>query len=301
VAVIDVDHFKRVNDTCGHLVGDKLLVAIAERLQSLCQRAGDFVARFGGEEFVVLTSNHVGEGATAWCEKLREALAELTVDHEDSAISITVSVGLCSTRPAVRQSRFALLESADHALYEAKDLGRNRVVAKHEEIPGRRDVSTDSTDYESRRLKALHKSGLLDSPPEARFDRVTRLAARVFDVPISLVSLVDRDRQWFKSSVGLECKQTAREVSICDKAIRKDTMTIVPDARLDARFSDSPLVTGEPFIRFYAGCPIWSEDGYRVGTLCIVDTKPREISDEDIDTLHDLASIVTQEFQASAK
>jgi len=266
--VIDVDHFKNVNDTCGHLVGDRLLVAIAEQLKSLCQRAGDFVARFGGEEFVVLTSNHVGEAATAWCNMLREAISEIEIDHEGCQVAVTVSIGLSSMHPVVKQSRFALLETADEALYAAKAAGRDRVIAKHADPLGDGSV-------------------------------VTRLAARIFDVPISLVSLVDADRQWFKSAVGIARKETGREISICDKAIQKDTMTIVPDARTDIRFAENLLVTGEPFIRFYAGCPIWSKDGYRVGTLCVIDTKPREFCERDIDTLHDLASIVTQEFQAS--
>src|SRR4051812_251084 len=106
---------------------------------------------------------------------------------------------------------------------------------------------------EELRLASLHAIGILDTPPEERIDRITRLAQRVFNVPIALVSLVDRNRQWFKSRCGLFQTETPRAMAFCDHAIRQEAALVVPDACIDPRFSDNPLVTGEPGIRFYAG------------------------------------------------
>lgn len=150
---------------------------------------------------------------------------------------------------------------------------------------------------EVRRLQALCSLGILDMPPSERFDRLTRLAARLFQVPISLVSLVEADRQWFKSSVGVAATETPREQSFCAHAILDDGVTVVPDATQDSRFRDNPLVTGEPEIRFYAGCPIRSVDGLPLGTLCIVDSRPRDFDPDDVRALRDLGEIVEQEIR----
>ena len=149
---------------------------------------------------------------------------------------------------------------------------------------------------EACRLAALHELHILDTPPEERFDRITRLARRLFDVPIALVSLVDADRQWFKSREGLEATETPRAVSFCSHAILQDHILVIPDAKLDPRFCDNPLVVGEPRVRFYAGCPLKSPDGYPLGTLCIIDRKSRELSAEDLDALKDLAGAVEQQL-----
>ncbi|ESQ77994.1 GAF domain-containing hybrid sensor histidine kinase/response regulator [Asticcacaulis sp. YBE204] len=135
-------------------------------------------------------------------------------------------------------------------------------------------LSTSLTDPESRRLRALRDLDILDSEPDPRFDEVTRLAAELFEVPITAVSLVDSERQWFKSSVGLEVCETSRDVAFCEYAIRNDAVMVVPDATQDPRFKDNELVVGEPGIRFYAGAPV-RFDGVLVGTLCLVDTEPR--------------------------
>ncbi|MDC7684945.1 ATP-binding protein [Asticcacaulis sp. BYS171W] len=135
-------------------------------------------------------------------------------------------------------------------------------------------LSAPLTDPESLRLRALRELDILDSEPDPRFDEVTRLAAELFEVPITAVSLVDSERQWFKSSVGLEVCETSRDVAFCEYAIRNDAVMIVPDATQDARFKDNDLVTGDPGIRFYAGAPV-RFDGVLVGTLCVIDTKPR--------------------------
>lgn len=151
---------------------------------------------------------------------------------------------------------------------------------------------------EELRLQTLRSLNILDTAPEERFDRVTRLARRVFDVPIALVSLVDKNRQWFKSHEGLDSSETPRDVSFCGHAILGSDVFVIPDAKKDERFADNPLVLQEPYVRFYAGCPLRSHNGMKLGTLCIVDHKPRTLSDGDLDTLIDLASMVERELAA---
>lgn len=150
------------------------------------------------------------------------------------------------------------------------------------------------------RLASLHATGILDTPPEERFDRITRLAQRMFGAPIALVSLVDRDRLWFKSRCGLSATQTPRAIAFCNHAVRHASMLVVPDASTDARFLDNPLVTGEPGVRFYAGQVLKSPDGQALGTLCIIDMRPREISAEDQACLQDLAGLVEDEIARTA-
>jgi len=142
---------------------------------------------------------------------------------------------------------------------------------------------------ETERLAALKALNILDTPPEARFDRITRLASRLFGVPIALVTLVDVNRQWFKSCYGLQSGETSRDISFCGHAILQSDTMIVPDALDDPRFVDNPLVTHEPYIRFYAGQPLNSSNGHRVGTLCIIDRRPRQFSTAEQETLKDLA------------
>ena len=146
-----------------------------------------------------------------------------------------------------------------------------------------------------RRLGALRASGLLDTPAEERFDRITRMAQRLFDVPIALVSLVDEDRQWFKSRQGLEIKETPRAFSFCAHAIEGEVAFQVADAGADMRFSENPLVLGDPHIRFYAGCPIAAPDGSKLGTLCVIDRQPRLLSESAVAVLRDLADMVEGE------
>jgi len=155
---------------------------------------------------------------------------------------------------------------------------------------------------ESERLGALQNTGLLDSLPEERFDRITRLAKAMFKVPISLVSLVDEDRQWFKSRQGLPATETPRDHAFCAHAILQDDIFVIPDALQDERFADNPLVEGSPNVRFYAGCPIKvasSEDANRkmpIGTLCVIDSKPRDLSEEERRALKDFGAMVEQEI-----
>jgi len=153
---------------------------------------------------------------------------------------------------------------------------------------------------EARRLQALHQLKILDTTPEERFDRITRLAARFFGVPIALVSLVDHDRQWFKSRNGLQVAQTSREVSFCGHAILQDETLVVPDALADDRFADNPLVLSEPRLRFYAGHPIVALDGSPIGTLCLIDHTPRLFGATQIKALRDMAALVERELHAGS-
>jgi diguanylate cyclase (GGDEF)-like protein len=151
---------------------------------------------------------------------------------------------------------------------------------------------------EPARLAALHGLGLLDTPGEERFERITRLARRLFGVPMAVISLVDADRQWFKSHQGLEVSQTPRDISFCGHAILGDQIMEVPDAAADPRFHDNPLVTSDPHVRFYAGCPLKAPDGSKIGTLCLMDRSPRTLSPEDHALLRDLAEMAEQELAA---
>jgi len=142
------------------------------------------------------------------------------------------------------------------------------------------------------RLDALRSLDLLDTPPEAAFDTIARLGRALFGVPICLVSLIDADRQWFKACIGLDVSETSREISFCGHAILQSDVFVVPDAILDERFFDNPLVTGGPKIRFYAGAPIRLPSGYHIGTVCIIDTAPRlEFGEAERQRLADLAQV----------
>ncbi|MCK0105799.1 GAF domain-containing protein [Marinobacter sp. S0848L] len=155
----------------------------------------------------------------------------------------------------------------------------------------------DFPSNEASRLAALQSTLLLDTPPEERFDRVTRLAAQLFDVPICLVSLIDSDRQWFKSYYGLDVRETGRDISFCGHAILGSNLFVVENALADERFADNPLVTGAPDIRFYAGAPLTDLEGYRLGTLCLIDSEPRSFSAQDRQSLRDFADIIEREFR----
>lgn len=154
------------------------------------------------------------------------------------------------------------------------------------------------SDAEPDRLAALDRYGIFDTPPEETFDRLTRLAANLLHAPIALVSLVDKTRQWFKSRVGLSADQTPRDMAFCGYTILENQALIVPDATQDPRFIDNPLITGEPYIRFYAAIPIKTPDGHRLGTLCVIDGRPRpRLNEGEMQILRDLAAMVEDELE----
>ena len=151
--------------------------------------------------------------------------------------------------------------------------------------------------HETERIALLHALDLLDTPAEPSFDRITRLVARTLRVPIALVSLVDSNRQWFKSRVGFNVLETPREFAFCSHTILQDDPLVVGDTTRDARFVDNPLVTGDPNVRFYAGAPIFASGGMALGSLCAIDVQPRILMQDEIDTLIDLADLVSKEIQ----
>ncbi|MFY3384229.1 GAF domain-containing protein [Paracidovorax sp. MALMAid1276] len=149
---------------------------------------------------------------------------------------------------------------------------------------------------EDDRLRALRQLLILDTPPEERFDRLTAFAAQEFDMPIVLLSLIDDERQWFKSRHGLDVCETSRGISFCGHAILQDDTLVVPDVALDARFADNPLVTGEPHIQFYAGAPLRMPGGQNIGTLCLIDRTPRQLDDIDLAILASLRDLAVEEL-----
>lgn len=156
-------------------------------------------------------------------------------------------------------------------------------------------MNSKTSAQESARLQALRQYRILDTPAEQVYDDITALAAFICDVPIALISLVDAERQWFKSKVGLEVSETSREVSFCAHAILEDSIMVVKDALQDERFVGNALVTCVPNIRFYTGVPLVTSGGYPLGTLCVIDQQPRELSETQLRTLEALArQVVTQ-------
>ena len=156
-------------------------------------------------------------------------------------------------------------------------------------------------DNEADRLDALYQLLIMDTAPEERFDKVVAFAAAEFDMPIVLISLIDTDRQWFKSALGVNVCQTSRDISFCGHAIMQPAIFMIPDALEDPRFADNPLVTGYPHLRFYAGAPLIVDSGHAIGTLCLIDTKPRRLDAIELAILETLRDLVVQELNAPAE
>jgi diguanylate cyclase (GGDEF)-like protein len=150
---------------------------------------------------------------------------------------------------------------------------------------------------EAERLEALDRLDAIDAPHDEAFDGVVRLVKNIFDVPIAIVSVLDAHRQLYKASLGIEAEEQERRTTFCSHAILSPHATVVPDATLDPRFADNPHVTGEPHIRFYAGAPLRTADGHNIGTVCAIDTKPRDFSDRDVAMLEDLAALAMEHLE----
>jgi len=158
-------------------------------------------------------------------------------------------------------------------------------------------TTTETHVDESKRIEALKRYDILDTPPDGSFDRITKLASTIFKVPISIISLVDTDRIWFKSHYGLPINQIGRDPGLCASAILSDVVHVIEDAITDARSLSNPLVAGEFGLRFYAGMPLQTEDNYNLGTLCIIDKVPRTLTTEEREILKQLAQIVMREME----
>jgi GAF domain-containing protein len=157
-------------------------------------------------------------------------------------------------------------------------------------------TATETSSREENRLQLLHSYGILDTEPEEEFDEITRAASMVCGTPIATITLIDESRQWFKSRVGLDSTESPREFSFCAHAMKHPEPFIVPNAEKDPRFSQNPLVTGDPNIRFYCGMPLRS-DGQGLGTLCVIDRTPRTLTPEQMQILKVLSGAVLSRLQ----
>lgn len=179
--------------------------------------------------------------------------------------------------------------------YDGRPRAESQLRAPPTPTPMER-LASSSSPHEAERQRALRRYQVLDTSPEESFDRITRLAAQLFDVPVALVTLVDEDRQWHKSCFGVDRREVDRNLSFCAYNLTGDEVMVVEDARADDRFADNPLVTGPPHICFYAGAPLVTSDGYTLGSLCIIDRTPRTFSPEQRSQLRDLAAMVLDEL-----
>ncbi|MCC6735628.1 MAG: sensor domain-containing diguanylate cyclase [Bauldia sp.] len=159
------------------------------------------------------------------------------------------------------------------------------------------ETRTDAADTETRRLAALASYDILDTPPEENFDRIGRMIRRLFKVPISIISFIDGDRQWYKASEGMGVSQVPRESSFCKRTIETGKPLIVEDASTDPRFADNPYVTGDPGVRFYLSVPLTTKDGFHIGTVCVIDTKARQTGPLEVELLAEFADMAMDELE----
>ena len=201
------------------------------------------------------------------------------LDPQWSALLTAMTSANPAERPSARE--------VSQALYEQTFAGRARRKLGGSLLP----------ENEEQRLAAVRRYNILDTPPDGAFDRVTSLAARIFSVPTAIVSVVDHDRIWFKSHHGTDVEQLDRDPGLCASAILQDDPWIIEDAPTDPRALSNPLVAGEFGLKFYAGVPLRTRDGYNLGTLCILDTASREFTPEETGMLEDLAGIVMNDLE----
>lgn len=158
-------------------------------------------------------------------------------------------------------------------------------------------MAAPTPSIEAARVAALNRYAILDSEPEESFDDLVILAAHICQTPMAMLSLVDDHRQWFKSKVGVQVRETPRDISICAHAIQQSELFIVTDTQEDPRFRENPLVVGEPHIRFYAGAPLVNEDGFALGTLCVVDREPRRLDEDQKEALRALSRLALRQME----
>ncbi|MBS9402849.1 EAL domain-containing protein [Halomonas sp. TRM85114] len=254
-----------------------------------------------------LSIDDFGTGYSSMVQLVRLPFSELKVDKRfvmtatqseesraviRSVVELGHSLGLNTTAEGVEDQ-----ESLDYLDGLKCDLAQGYLISRP--LPPDKVLGwfiTREAEREERRLAALSSLGLLDTPAEARFDRLTRLARRLFGVSTVLISLLDRDRQWFKSRQGFDVTETPRDIAFCHKTLERDELMVVPDTHAHFLFRDYPGVIGSPYIRFYAGRPLYLRGGEKVGTLCLVDTSPRDFREGDAELLDDLASMVENEL-----
>ncbi|MDZ7670131.1 MAG: EAL domain-containing protein [Gammaproteobacteria bacterium] len=290
-----------------HIPPERVILELTETSAMLDPVASlDMLTRLRMRGFQ-LSIDDFGTGYSSMLQLVRLPFSEIKVDKSfvvtagrssesrsviRSVIDLGRSLGLTSTAEGVEDAA---------TLNYLRDAGCDLVQGYHIARPMPADEVRDwvrehDAGRESLRLKALQALDILDTPAERRFDRLTRLAQQIFRVPVALVSLVDEQRQWFKSHPGLDIRETARNISLCSHTIDQTSVMVVPDTNRDPRFSGNPLVTGAPHMRFYAGCPLHSSDGSAVGTLCLMDTVPRFMGPRERDILAALATLVEREL-----
>lgn len=280
--LIAAEPSERRTELAEALADDELSVCTADTVEDA--RA---IARESMPSLVMAERDLGGGGALALLRELRG-----TGSDEDPVFAVLSP----DDDPRARESAEGL--GADHWLVEPLTLQLLRTKARAWVLrlacqwqPAAQPVD------EARRLADLHRLEILDTDPEERFDRYTQIAANLFNVPIALVSLVDRDRQWFKSRQGLDAAETPRDMAFCSHAILRNEIFVVPDALQDPRFADNPLVTGPPHVRFYAGIPLRLACGSAVGTLCLIDHRPRRLNEIERRMLEDLGKLVERELE----
>ncbi|MDO9712203.1 diguanylate cyclase [Paracraurococcus lichenis] len=279
--LLDVDRFKLFNDTYGHPAGDACLRAVAGAVAAAVHRPADLVARYGGEEIVVLLPNTSAAGAEMLAEQVRAAVEAVGLKHTANLPLgvVTVSVGAATALPAADPDLFAeaLVAAADAALYSAKHSGRNRVAVAASVPPPAALPPVPAEEEVRLAAVAAYEGPWFAGRGKEELDRVTRLAAALLGTPIAAISLVGEDWQEFVSRVGLEQAGTPKDISFCGHLVASDEeILVVPNAALDPRFSANPLVASTPGIRFYAGAPLVCPlTGQRLGSLCIIDQVPR--------------------------
>jgi diguanylate cyclase (GGDEF)-like protein/PAS domain S-box-containing protein len=199
--------------------------------------------------------------------------------------------------PAAFLRRIGITPAANANLVGALSSRRSPATSLSRSAPCHDSESRTPTlaaDAERARLDALRRYAILDTPRESAFDRITRLAAELTAAPFAMISLADSERQWFKSTYGIDIQEVPREGAMCDFTIRDGSPLVIADATRDPRFESSPLVVGTPYIRFYAGVPLTTEDGFRIGTLCVIDQQPRATAGFDVAPLADLAEVAIE-------
>jgi GAF domain-containing protein len=283
------------------MVGQSVLIAMND-----CAKAGDLADVLEHDKVDVKRTDLTAAPAATRAE--RPSLLVL----EDNGDTGTIASTCAAVRQLGQYGRELpiILVTKNEDLRKADELGINdRLVEPYSENYARtrfrawlmrtgcRWLRPPIPDNEEARLESLYRLGLLDTPREDRFDRLTQLAARALDAPIAAITLVDRDRQWFKSTYGLDLRETPRDESFCSHVVYDGEPMVVPDTRLDPRFADNPQVANAPHVRFYAGHPVVLSDGHCVGTLCIVDIRPRDLDEIGLDQLRSLAEIVREEIE----